>query len=157
MRNLNRILVICSPSDRIEPALMENIIRLRAKASYTIYIFKTEQATSQVATKDRCYLFTPQNKKVNLELINEIIDYGCENPETMIDEIVFCGTETDLEVMGNAIIASGLFGFGDPEIVIISDACRGTSEKTHKKAIKTLQRFGFHILTTDEYINHTLH
>lgn len=80
----------------------------------------------------------------------DLADALQELPE-YIEQIVFCGFCTDICVVANALVAQAATR-GRVKIIVVKDACAGTTPELHKAALKVLKSCQAEIVTTDEII-----
>lgn len=66
------------------------------------------------------------------------------------DEILLCGTCTDICVISNAIMISNIAN--NIEVSVISDLCAGTTKENHENALKAMVQCQINIKTTKDLI-----
>jgi nicotinamidase-related amidase len=70
--------------------------------------------------------------------------------EHSYDEILLCGTCTDICVISNAIMISNIAN--NIEVSVISDLCAGTTKENHENALKAMAQCQINIKTTNDLI-----
>jgi len=70
--------------------------------------------------------------------------------EHSYDEILLCGTCTDICVISNAIMISNIAN--SIEVSVISDLCAGTTKENHENALKAMAQCQINIKTTNDLI-----
>jgi len=70
--------------------------------------------------------------------------------EHSYDEILLCGTCTDICVISNAIMISNIAN--NVEVSVISDLCAGTTKENHENALKAMAQCQINIKTTKDLI-----
>lgn len=68
-----------------------------------------------------------------------------------IDAVVFCGFDSDVCVVTNALMDRAFTG-GECEMAVIEDACAGTTPAAHEAALAVLRSCQFDVVTTDEVL-----
>lgn len=71
--------------------------------------------------------------------------------EPSLETIAFCGFDTDICIIAN-MLTTQAFTYGTKHMLIITDACAGTTPEAHMKAIDTLKSCQAITMTTEEFI-----
>lgn len=69
-----------------------------------------------------------------------------------LKHVVFCGFDTNICVIAN-ILTTQAYTYGHTQMIVIEDACAGTTPDAHKAAIETLKSCQVISMTTDEFIH----
>lgn len=93
---------------------------------------------------DNDNIFTKSNfASFNLAMELNKLEHG-------YDEILLCGTCTDICVISNAIMISNIAD--TVEVSVISDLCAGTTKENHENALKAMAQCQINIKTTNDLI-----